>query len=188
VPGHLGDLTEVVQQEGEGLGIPQDVGRMIDRDDPHTVLLKPLAPPLLNARPTQDHRHGRIAHRNQESRPEDLDLTPEIRETGTHFRGPGGPILRGPTLDDVSDVNPAAVDADHPERLGQQLAGGTDEGLALDVFLRPGTLSDEQEGAPRVSYSQDGLPAIWMQGTQTTPLDGRLELPELLFPLASRLR
>jgi hypothetical protein len=62
-------------------------------------------------------------------------------------------------LDGVGEVYLAAVDARLRHRAVEELAGRTDEGLALQVLLVAGLLADEGNGGADRAFAEDGAGA-----------------------------
>jgi hypothetical protein len=83
----------------------------------------------------------RGAEADEHARLDQGDLRFEPRAAGADFRrvrlGVNPPLAaRFPfeVLDDVRDVDDAAIDAGFLERAVEQLSGGTDEGMAREIF------------------------------------------------------
>ena len=64
-------------------------------------------------------------------------------------------------LDGVGDVSFGAVDADFGQRTVEDLAGGADEGAALQVLLIAGLLADEGDGSADWAFAEDGARAAF---------------------------
>jgi hypothetical protein len=62
-------------------------------------------------------------------------------------------------LPDVGDVDIVAGQAHGGDDAGEKFAGGTDEGLALFVFVESGSLADEHEVGVGVAGAEDSLGA-----------------------------
>src|SRR5688500_17015420 len=60
-------------------------------------------------------------------------------------------------LDRIGDVDAAAVDAEFLQRAVEQLAGGTDEGMAAEVFLVAGLLADDEDARVVGAFAEHGL-------------------------------
>ena len=84
-------------------------------------------------------------------------------------------------LDSVGYVYPGAVDAGFFKALVEELAGGTDEGAALLVFVVTGLLADHHDGDLRLysgsvlDLAENGLGGVTVQITALTSLDSFAE-------------
>ena len=65
------------------------------------------------------------------------------------------PILRGPALDDVGDVNVFSPKADGLDDLRQKLPGPSDKGPSLSVLIVPRTLSNKHQASFRISFTEN---------------------------------
>jgi hypothetical protein len=63
-------------------------------------------------------------------------------------------------LDHVGDVGEATVDAGGGQPLVEHPAGGTDEGLTLEVLAVAGLLADEDELGARLPLAEDRLGGV----------------------------
>ena len=89
-------------------------------------------------------------------RPQDADLFPEPLDADILFVRLRVPVLGRAALDDVRDVYPVLpVEPDGGEVFVEELTGGPDEGLALDILLVSGAFSYEQELRVGVSDPED---------------------------------
>jgi hypothetical protein len=66
-------------------------------------------------------------------------------------------ILRRAALEDVHDIDVAALPAAGFDDLGQELTRAADEGLALAVFVRARRFAEEDDPRPRIADAEDGL-------------------------------
>ena len=84
-----------------------------------------------------------------------LDLSLQKRKTGGDLIRFGITVLRGSAFDDIGNVDFFTLEIDRLDDLGQQLPGLSNKGSALDVFIVPGTFSDEHQDSPFISFSED---------------------------------
>ncbi len=85
-------------------------------------------------------------------------------------------------LDGISDVDLLAVDACLDETSVEEMAGGTDEGVALEVFAIAGLFTDEEETRVTAAFTEDGLGGVLIQGAAVAVAGGcaqRLEVVAL---------
>ena len=86
------------------------------------------------------------------------DLLHEPRRAGLDLVLLRVAVPRRPALQDVADVDVAAVESeDVAEDLREQLPGGSDERLSLLVLVEPGRLTDEQHVRIRVPHPEHDL-------------------------------
>ena len=90
--------------------------------------------------------NGRRAQGDEDPRLNDLNLLGKIRQAGLHFLRSRGAIAAGragcvrPAFQNVGDVDVTALEAHGLDDFGEQLAGFTDEGFGLLVFIGAWTL------------------------------------------------
>ena len=94
-------------------------------------------------------------------RADNVDLAEEKLRAGVGFFGLGDAVLRRAALDDVGDVDIGALETHGDDHVVEELAGATDEGQALRVFVSSRTFADEHEAGVGVSVSEnDGVAAL----------------------------
>ena len=127
--------------------IPQKRRGMIDSGAPNTVYLHPLAMLSCDTVVGIDKLlGGDTAQTNDDLRLDQLDLIIQIPDASLLFIIPGIPVFGRSAFDDIRDIDiivPRQVD--DREHIVQQLSGGTDEGLSLQVLLFTRTLTDEHD-------------------------------------------
>ena len=92
-----------------------------------------------------DRLGGDAAEADDELRAAQRDLPPEPLGARLLLHAEGVAVPGRAALDDVRDIDHAAVQVDHPEHVVQELPRGADEGLALQILLLAGALADEHE-------------------------------------------
>ena len=85
------------------------------------------------------------------------DLPHEKWRAGLAFVALRRAISRRPAFHDVRNVNVFAANAHGFDHVVEQLAGATDEGFALDVFVGAGAFADEHQVGAWVAYAEDDL-------------------------------
>ena len=101
--------------------------------------------------------------RDDDFRPDDGEFPLEVGQAGGHFAGIGlavGGALRAVAgfraeFDDVGDVNLAAGQPHGLDDAVEQLAGGTDKGLAAFFLLGSRGFADENDVGLRVAGAED---------------------------------
>ena len=103
---------------------------------------------------------GGSAKCNDEFRPHYLQLPVKDRSAGGDFAGVGCAVIRGAALDDVADVDVLAAGTHGFDHLAQQFAGAADKGPAGAVFLRPRSLTyEDQSGFGGALTEDNGIAA-----------------------------
>ena len=72
-------------------------------------------------------------------------------------------VARRTALDDVRDVYPRAVKVDHLQHIVEQLSGGTDKRLALQILVFARCLAYEHHARMRVAHAEHRLRAAVAQ-------------------------
>src|SRR5919204_633480 len=85
-------------------------------------------------------------------------MTPQPNVARGDLVREGIAVLRRPVPDDVGDEHLAPVEADPREELVEELAGGTDEGLPLNVLVVTGSFAEEEDPRLPCALAGDGLP------------------------------
>jgi len=83
------------------------------------------------------------AQRHHNFGPDDRDLAHEIRRAGFALLALGRAVVRRTAFHDVSDVDIFPAQTHSFDHVGEQLAGATDERLALRVFIGAGAFTHE---------------------------------------------
>ena len=90
--------------------------------------------------------HGELAESDDDLGTDEIDLFSEKRLAGGDFIRFGIAIFRRPAFDDVCDVNVVALEPHtFGDDVGQKLAGASDKGLALKIFVAPRPLADKHQ-------------------------------------------
>src|SRR5215813_6890249 len=109
---------------------------------------------------------GDLAQRDDELRPDQLDLAVQVRLATQRFAGLRIAVARGPAFDAIRDIDAvAAPDTDRREHIVQQPAGLADERLALRILLGARAFTDEHPVGVLVADTEHGLVALLMQRT-----------------------
>ena len=66
---------------------------------------------------------------------------------------------------DVGDKDRSPVESDAGEKLIEELPGGADEGLALEVLVVPRSFAEEQDPRVSAAVARDRLPRAPMERT-----------------------
>ena len=93
-------------------------------------------------------------------------------------------IARGTAFEDVGDVHLRALHSDLTKEGVEQLAGGSDEGLALKIFVLTWRLADEHEPGLRVTDAEDDLGPGVSQPALSADKGARLQFVEDLDAVA----
>jgi hypothetical protein len=120
---------------------------------------------------------GGAAEGQQEEGLDMGNLGDEIRVAGVSFNGKGGAVARRTAFDDVGDEDFLATQAGVKEDIVQKLAGGADEGTALDVFLFAWTFADEHQAGVFGAFTRDGVSPTLPEGALLAGLDYIVEFP-----------
>src|SRR5262249_38853050 len=103
---------------------------------------------------------GELAEGHDDRRANRVQLCLEERLAGLDLVRLGIAVPRRPALHHVADVDLVARVAHRGDHLGEELAGGPDEGNALVVLLGSGALSHEDQARLRIADAEDDvLPA-----------------------------
>ncbi len=118
--------------------IAQQRRGMVGRQDLRPLFIHPDASFARDAQiGSDDSLCRRRAQANQYLRPHQHKLRPQIRQTGVLLKGFRHAVMRRAALDDVGDVDHAAVQPDGSQHFVQQLPCRADERPALLVLLLP---------------------------------------------------
>jgi hypothetical protein len=163
------DIKEILPDHSfSPLGfVVKDIGRMEGRHQRDSSEFEPIAMDPANFEGLVVPKHATyrsISQGDDDFRTNNLHLGVEIRETEIHFLGGWGAVpetclgTRTP-LEDIPDVDlfPGKTHSlDHSIEL---LAGWTDEGLGLLLFLFSGSLATEKDMGIQVALAKNQVPA-----------------------------
>jgi hypothetical protein len=164
---------------GDDLPSPaQSGGRMKggDQDGVAAEAVAPASQPADALIGSEQGPGGEVAKRQHHSRVDQLDLLIQEGAAGGDLLGEGVPVARGPTLDDVGDVDlPAGQSRFFFQELVQKLTGSPHEGPTLQVLVAAGSFPDDHESGMRITLAEDDRGSTLGQGTegarQGDPLD-----------------
>ena len=106
-----------------------------------------------------------VAESRDERRPDQLDLTEEVRLAGLDLLRLGIAVAGRPALEHVRDVDVGPGHPDPVQEPLEQLAGLADERYALLVLVEAGRLADEHQLGVGVAGAEDDLCAGRREGT-----------------------
>src|SRR5712691_380382 len=104
--------------------------------------------------PAQGHDDARLQYLEVASKPD---------VAGSDLLGQRVAVLRRAVTDHVGDEDAAAVEADAREKLIEELAGRTDEGLSLQILVVAGRLAEEEDPGLARTVAWNGLPRAPME-------------------------
>ena len=107
---------------------------------------------MIGRRVAEQRLRGELAERDDHPRPDRRDLRAQERLAGLDLVGLRVAVARRAALHDVRDVDLLAAEAHRLDHLREELARLADEGLALAILVRAGTL------ARRTSARRAGFP------------------------------
>ncbi len=119
-----------------------------------------------------------VAQRHDDARADQLELTVEPGCARLDLVGLRIAVARRAALHDVGDVHVVAREAHALDELGEELAGATDEGLALEVFLLARALADEQQVGVGTADAEHHLRPPRRELAQFAPGGDRLDCGE----------
>src|SRR5690242_3237720 len=153
-------------------GIPQQRGGVIRHDERHPVEAMNLSPELPNGKlRVEKSLRGERTERDENLRPNQLDLTYQVRATGGNLFGTRVSVSGRPVLEHVDDENIFPREFDCGENLLEQLSGLTDERPPGLVFRGPRRLSDEHEVRFGISFAGHRVLCRCVQRTSRTRRD-----------------
>ena len=141
--------------------------RVKDREDDEPVRgLAWLAVDPRDGLPDEELSHRMAAQRDDDPRSKDLEMPAKPDIASRDLIGKWIAVLRRPVPHDVGDEHLAAVETDAGQQLVEELAGGADERLSLDIFVVSGRLAEEKD--PRLSgtLAGHGLAGASVEGTR----------------------
>jgi hypothetical protein len=192
-PGRGRSVVELFVEEGakpaevilEGVykaGLVEGGGGMIDgkvKDAAHAPGLAVLAS---DREPGVDERlGGETAEGADDFGIDERDLGEEMVAAGFDFGWLGIAVSGGPALDDIGDEDVSAVDADLPEVLGEETAGGADEGASLAILVAAGGLANEHNVGGACTLAGNGARAALREGAEAAGADLGVDLLECVF-------
>src|SRR5215210_5523043 len=127
-----------------------------------------------------------VAERADHKRFDELDLAEEVGAALLDLLGKRIAVAGRAALDHVGDEHLVALEPDLLEQAIQELAGATDEGLALPILLRSRGLADEHELGVGVARAEHELRARLGQRTRVVARELAVEGDELLAPVGGR--
>jgi hypothetical protein len=88
-------------------------------------------------------------------RPDSVYLAFQKGKAGIDLVRLGVAVVRRPTLDDITNVYLTAFEFDGFDNARQKLAGCTDKGSALPIFLETGAFPDKNELGPGIAFTKN---------------------------------
>jgi len=155
-PEELAERMDIVEQHWARVRVAERVGRMVKRQDRLVAAALRVAVDLAEAGAGNDSFQRVPAERNENARPEERALRAEPWRTGRDLHRCRWPVPGGlggrdrPALDDVRDVDVAAVQADAGQQIFQQPTRPADKWPAAAVLFPSGAFThDHHPGVPR---------------------------------------
>src|SRR3546814_865511 len=140
------------------------------------VIVGPAPAQLQDAFAAAQQGLGRHAtHQQQQLGLQDLDLPLQERLAGGDLAGRRIAVPGRAPVQQVGDVDLAAVEADGRQHAIEKLAGGTDEGLALAVLLAARRLADDHEAGFGVAVVEA---EVGRRGLQRAAFEGLQRLAD----------
>ena len=154
------DLLHVLPDVTLAVGAAQQERGVKGRDERRAAVLeRATAEPRDRILRLQQRLRGERPQRDDDLRPNAVDLLKEERLAGLDLVRLGIAVLGRPALDDVGDVDLVAPKPDGLDDLREELARAPDERDALNVFVRAGRFADEHQIRRRVAHTEHDLPA-----------------------------
>lgn len=119
---------------------------------------------------------GDQAKAKDDFRSYESDLFPEIGNALVDFFAERCAVIRGPTLEDIADVDLVAPEVDRFKDLVQELTGPTNKRLTLLVFISPGCFSDQKERSVRIADAKNEFRSRMPKRTFQTLADHSVQL------------
>src|SRR6266850_7802664 len=137
--------------------VAQQIGGMECRHEFDAVITVPVAAHLGNRNLALKQRlHGELAESDDDLGTNEIDLFSEKRLAGGDFIRFRIAIFRWPAFDDVRDVNVVALEPHtFGDDVGQKLAGASDKGLALKIFVAPRSLADKHQLSVGIAHAKN---------------------------------
>jgi len=155
-------------------------GRVVDGEDHEAVGRLPWLAVDAGDRLTGEELSHRVAAQGHDhARLEHLEVAPEPHVAGRNFLGQRVAVLGRPVAHDIGDENLAAVEPNAGEELVEELAGGADERLPLEVFVVPRRLAQEEDAGVRRAIPGDGLARAPVERAGCAGADLVGDLPQL---------
>jgi len=174
--------AEVALEGVDEAGLVEGGGGMIDGEIEDAADAPGLAVLASDGEPGVDEGlGGEAAEGADDLGVDECDLREEMVAAGFDLGGLGIAVSGGPALDDIGDEDVSAVDADLPEVLGEEAAGGADEGAALAVLVAARGLADEDDVGGGCAFSGHGASAALGEGAEPAGADLGVDLLECVF-------
>src|SRR3984893_1434648 len=175
------DRLEVLLQRAYQEAVVESRRGVVDRDVAHAVLADHFPVEARDRLISGQKARQRVPAEHQDDFGlDEPELLLEIRRASLGFGGLRIPVSRRPAFEDVRDEDVATREADAAKQLLEQLAGGADEGLALQVLVLAGRLADDHDPRggranswhrPGPRMTQRATPAIVDRRAQARQVD-----------------
>ena len=164
------------------VGVAQQGGGVEGGHHQHAVFLEELPVLLGDLDVGLDQLHGgHPAQAHQNLGPEQGELVAQPADAGLLLLGEGVPVLRGPALDDIGDVDVALpVQVHRRQELIQVLAGPAHKGLSLQVLVLARALSHEHHLGLGVAHPEHHVVAGLAKAAGTAVFAGGLQFVPVL--------
>jgi len=169
--------AEVALEGVDKAGLMESGGGMIDGEVENAAHAPGVAMLASDGEPGVDESlGGETAEGADDFGVDECDLGEEMVAAGIDFGGLGIAVSGGPALDDIGDEDVSAVDADLLELLGEEAAGGADEGASLAVLVAARGLADEDDVGGGCALAGDGAGAALREGAEPAGADLGVDL------------
>ena len=129
------------------------------------------------------------SHRTDHPRSDHPELPDQKGFAGGNLVRKGIPIPRGPTFQNVADIDLFPFQTHRGNDLGEQLPGPADERPALCILIRSGRLADENQFGAWVAFTKNQMLAAISQGASAAVAQLRPDgLQVMLIPACESRR
>src|SRR5581483_3998772 len=105
-----------------------------------------------------------IAETDQNVRIYELNLSADEWQADLRLLRRGRAVARRPPRNDIGDVDVCVVEADRSQHQVEQFSGSADEGLACEILVAAGRLTDQHDPGLRIAAREYELRRRRLQG------------------------
>src|SRR5947209_3629332 len=114
---------------------------------------------------------GHVAQADDHPGRDDSELAEQKGSAGGNFVFFRSSILGRPALNHIADIDVVAAQAHGLDHLREQLSRAAYERDALDIFVVPWTLADEDQFGFRIANSKDNISAMLVESAASAIAD-----------------